>query len=133
MAIHHLHSVIISLGCNIDQEEKMQLAQQYIKDLLHDVRFSSSVWTDPIDFDGDRFLNCVGLATTNHEMNQMARALKFIQHKCGDTKGKRRLNIIAMDIDILKWDTNRYHLDDWKRDYVKQLVAEVEQSEQLGL
>ncbi|MBP3726162.1 MAG: 2-amino-4-hydroxy-6-hydroxymethyldihydropteridine diphosphokinase [Bacteroidaceae bacterium] len=120
-----LHRVFFALGSNTDQPVHMRLARQYLMSLFQEVHFSTEAWTKAIGIDSEPFLNCMGMGFTTHERTQIERALKQIQRRCGDSKGKRRLNKIVMDIDLMQYDGERYHEEDWERDYIQHQYKEL--------
>ncbi|MDY6206978.1 MAG: 2-amino-4-hydroxy-6-hydroxymethyldihydropteridine diphosphokinase [Prevotella sp.] len=117
--------LLISIGTNVDHEEKMAFAKKYLRGLFSTIVFTNDIWTDPINIVSDRFLNCLALTTTKHGLKQMERALKQIEKKCGDSKSKRSENIIAIDIDILQYGNQRLNEEDWNREYIQALIKEL--------
>ena len=126
-------TLILALGSNDDAENNMEKAQDMLQHLFQDVDFSTCIWTDPINIESGKFLNCLAVTRSMHNTKQLVLALKQIEKKCGDTKPKRRMNHIRMDIDILEYKGVRYHEKDWSRPYIQELLAEFGiKSEDLG-
>ena len=119
------HELIISIGTNVDHDLNMTLAKRALLTLLPDMTFTTEKWTTPVDAESDKFLNCLALATTRHGAKQIVRAFKQIERKCGDTKGKRSKGTITVDIDILKYDDEIFHKEDWQRGYIRALMREI--------
>lgn len=119
------HELIISIGTNVDHDLNMTLAKRALLTLLPDMTFTTEKWTIPVDAESDKFLNCLALATTRHGAKQIVRAFKQIERKCGDTKGKRSKGTITVDIDILKYDDEIFHKEDWQRGYIRALMREI--------
>ena len=119
------HELIISIGTNVDHDLNMTLAKRALLTLLPDMTFTTEKWTTPVDAESDKFLNCLALATTRHGAKQIVRAFKQIERKCGDTKGKRSKGTITVDIDILKYDDEIFHKEDWQRGYIRELMREI--------
>ncbi len=120
-----MNKIIIALGSNTDAEKHVDAAKRMIEDVFHDVVFSSSLLTEPIGIDSDKFLNCLAVAFTELSMEETERALKRIERSCGDNDADRREGRILMDIDILEFGEARHHVGDWERDYVKTLLKEI--------
>lgn len=40
----------------------------------------------------------------------------------GRTQEDRTAGIVRIDLDLLQYDNDRYHLRDWERDYIKKLL-----------
>lgn len=120
-----LTKIILALGSNKDQQTNIEKAEKLVSSLLPNIHFSTSLWTDPIGIpESDKFLNCIGVATTRHDLAQVERALKQIERKCGRSKGEKAQGIIRLDIDILQYGDKIYHAQDWKRSYIKKLIRE---------
>lgn len=118
-------TLIIALGSNKDAKKNMDKARGLLQHLFKGVVFTSCVWTDPINIESDKFLNCLAYAETTHQVKQLEMALKQIERRCGDGKSLRRTNIIKMDIDILQFDDVKYHEKDWTRPYIIKLLDEL--------
>jgi 2-amino-4-hydroxy-6-hydroxymethyldihydropteridine diphosphokinase len=122
---NNVYEIVISLGSNDRQETNMIIAKQLLEQLFGDIQFTKSVWTNPIGIESDRFLNCLAIAHTKHREPQIKSALKRIEIRCGDTRAFRSINIVRMDIDILLFDGQRLHAEDWQRPYIKNLMKEI--------
>ena len=122
---NNVYEIVISLGSNDRQETNMIIAKQLLEQLFGDIQFTKSVWTNPIGIESDRFLNCLAIAHTKHREPQIKSALKRIEIRCGDTRAFRSINIVRMDIDILLFDGQRLHAEDWQRPYIKNLRKEI--------
>ena len=122
---NNVYEIVISLGSNDRQETNMIIAMQLLEQLFGYIQFTKSVWTNPIGIESDRFLNCLAIAHTKHREPQIKSALKRIEIRCGDTRAFRSINIVRMDIDILLFDGQRLHAEDWQRPYIKNLMKEI--------
>lgn len=118
-------AILLALGSNHDAELNMENAKGMLQHLFKGVVYSSCIWTDPINIESNKFLNCLALAESTHNLKQLEMALKQIEKKCGDSKSKRRMNIIRMDIDVLEYRGAIYHEKDWDRPYIKELMGEL--------
>lgn len=117
--------IILALGSNTDQEYYMAKAIECLKKSFVNIAFSEKLWTRALEIESDRFLNMLAIATTTQSIARVRLALKEIERKCGRTKGDAKCNIVKMDVDLLKYGEEKYHLDDWERQYVKQLLAQI--------
>lgn len=123
--MHELKEIILALGSNTDQESNLALAKELLKNMFDDVKFTRYLWTSPIDIDSDRFLNCLAMAHTRHGYSQVHRALKQLERQIGNSKVNRSKGIVKIDVDVLQYDDIKYHLQDWSRDYVQELLKEI--------
>lgn len=121
-----MYNAIIALGSNHNQQENMARAKNLLAEVFGStLRFSSDQWTQPIGIASDMFLNCVGIAKTAYSEAEMVSKLKQIEGICGNTKELRQHNIIEMDIDLLQLNDTKYHLSDWQRVYIKELLSDL--------
>ncbi len=118
------HQIIISLASNENQEANLQAAREQLTQLLSEVHFTSAVWTDPINsIRQNPYLNQLCRATTAFSMNLLNEVLKEMEKRLGRTHNED--GIVTIDLDLLQYDENRYHLRDWSRNYVKDLINEL--------
>lgn len=121
------HSVMLCLASNSLQERNMEAARSLLPELLSDLRYTSEHWTDPVTSHGDRsavkYLNQLATGTTTLEAEALNLRLKEIEQQLGRKHDKS--GIVTIDIDLLQYDDTRYHLRDWERDYVKDLLVEL--------
>lgn len=117
--------IIISLGSNFEAKENIEFAKRKLYIILgEETIFTKEIWTDPIGMDSDRFLNCLCFSKTTHTLQQITKAFKKIEKQRLRSRKNDLLNRITLDIDILQYEDTRYHLQDWKRPYVKKLYAD---------
>lgn len=120
-----MNKIIMALGSNTDAEKHLFAAKRMIENIFSDVVFSSSLLTEPIGIDSDKFLNCLAVAFTELSKEEIEHTLKRIERDCGDNETDRKEGKILMDIDILEFEGEKYHIGDWERDYVKTLMKEI--------
>ena len=122
--IQDQHQIIISLASNENQEANLQAAREQLTQLLSEVHFTSAIWTDPINsIRQEPYLNQLCRATTAFSMNLLNEVLKEMEKRLGRTNNED--GIVTIDLDLLQYDENRYHLRDWSRNYVKDLINEL--------
>ena len=103
-----MHRIILSIGTNFNRESNAKLVKEIISEAFHKVQFSEELLTNPV---GDVLI----VAKT-----------KQMETQCGNTEFLRNEGKIAMDIDLLKYNDQRFHESDWSRDYVKKLIKQFE-------
>ena len=119
--------LIISIGTNIEQETNMLKAEIMLVKLFGDkILFTDNIWNDPVDIDSDLFLNRLAAVNTPHGLLQLQRAFKQIERHVGASKGEKRRGIVRIDIDILQYDEERLHVEDWNRPYVEKLLKQLD-------
>ena len=104
----------MALGSNHNPLQNISHAEVILKQLFPDITFSKRLWTNPIGMTSPQFLNTLAICSTKH-----------IELLCGDTQSQRKEKIVAMDIDILKYGSQKLHENDWNRPYIQQLLKEM--------
>lgn len=118
------HHIIISLASNINHEANLEAARAQLTQLITEVHFTSSIFTDPIGcLRREPYLNQLCSGTTNLGMNLLCEVLKEIEKRQGRTHNED--GIVTIDLDLLAYDDERYHHRDWERSYVKNLINEL--------
>lgn len=118
--------VILALGTNVNQERNMKQVRQLLVDNWPDMKFTTPKWTQPIGMASDLFYNCLTYTEVEESLEELTEKVKNMERICGNTRAERSLNRIQMDIDILLYGDNKLHIDDWQRDYVQELMNEIE-------
>lgn len=122
------HHVIISLASNHDQEIALAAAREQLTQLLTDVHFTSAIWTEPVtvhnspfttNHSSSKYLNQLCYGTTALGCGLLGEVLKETERRLGRTHNED--GIVVLDLDLLEYDDNRFHLRDWDRNYVKEL------------
>ena len=118
------HHIIISLASNEQQAEHLAKAREQLERFLGNLHFTAEHWTDPIhSHRRERYLNQLCRGTTTMSANRLNEVLKEIELRLGRTRNDD--GIVAIDLDLLQYDEERYHQRDWERDYVKNLLNEL--------
>lgn len=118
-------TIILALGSNVNQEQNINRAMEYLRHTFGDIRFSEMLWNPAIGICSEDFLNVVAVATTHHPPATVNASLKYIEQQCGRTSNDKEQNLIPLDIDLLQYDNVRYHLSDWERGYIKLLMKQI--------
>lgn len=122
--MEHGTKIIVSLGSNTNQVENLDFAKKKLMVILgKDTLFTNSMWTEPVGIESDRFLNCLCVATTSHTLQQLLKAFKHLEKQCARTKKNDKCNRITLDIDIMLYGDEKFHLQDWDREYIKELMT----------
>lgn len=118
--------VILALGTNVNQERNMKQVRRLLVDNWPDMKFTTSKWTQPIGMASDLFYNCLAYTEVDESLEELTEKVKNMERICGNTEAERSRNRIQMDIDILLYGNNKLHIDDWQRDYVQELMKEID-------
>ncbi|GAB6949317.1 hypothetical protein JCM15640A_09020 [Hoylesella timonensis 4401737 = DSM 22865 = JCM 15640] len=118
--------LLIALGTNVNQKQNMLKAMNLLRKTWHDILFTKSKWTKPIGMDTDLFYNCLAYAKVDEDLPHVQQILKNIEKACGNTETDRAHQKIQMDIDILMFCTHKLHEQDWQRNYIQELIQEID-------
>ena len=118
------HQIIISLASNEDQETRMAAAREQLTQLLTECHFTSAIWTEPINsIRKEPYLNQLCQGTTALGEGLLCEVLKETEKRLGRTHNED--GIVTIDLDLLQYDSQRHHLRDWDRNYIKDLLKEL--------
>ena len=118
------HHIIISLASNINHEANMQAARTQLTQLLTEAHFTRAIYTEPLhSLRQEPYLNQLCEGTTALGFNLLNEVLKETEKRLGRTHNED--GIVTIDLDLLEYDGERYHLRDWDRNYVKDLINEL--------
>ena len=118
------HHIIISLASNINHEANLEAARTQLTQLLTEAHFSRAIYTKPIhSLRQEPYLNQLCEGTTAYGFNLLNEVLKETEKRLGRTHNED--GIVTIDLDLLEYDGERYHLRDWDRNYVKDLINEL--------
>lgn len=124
-----MHRIILSIGTNFKRESNAKLVKEIISEAYQKVQFSEELLTKPVGdaINDEKYLNFLACCFTEDEPDQIVAKTKQMETQCGNIKLLRKEGKIAMDIDLLKYDDQRFHESDWSRDYVKKLIKQFEE------
>lgn len=111
------HRVLIALGSNHRQPVFMQWASQRMGFLLDNPQFSDTMWTKDIKGSGRIYMNRLVLGTTLLSVREIELKLKEIE-----AEAHRASEKVTIDLDLMQYDSKRYHLRDWPRPYIVNLI-----------
>jgi len=118
------HEVIISLASNENQGANLERARELLTMIIHNLKFTQEKWTEPVNtIRKARYLNQLCKGTTELGANLLGEILKETERRIGRTHNED--GIVVIDIDLLAYDEQLYHLRDWDRNYVKDLIKEL--------
>lgn len=121
-----MHSVIISLASNNEQEKNLSEARKALTQVLISPDYTPSIWTEPYGKkEGALYLNQLVSAQTDLDNDELNCRLKDIEKAQGRNEDARRQGLVPIDLDVLQYDQQRFHLRDWQRPYIQQLLPKL--------
>lgn len=123
----HGHLIIACVGTNVNHQSNIVKAREILDNTFAGCRFSRVMLTLPIGMDNTnvRFANMLVVFNSTLDTEEIVSKLKQIERQCGDTRLARSQGEVVMDIDLLRYDDERFHQSDWQRHYVKTLMEEI--------
>lgn len=103
----------------------MRHAQQLLRTEYASIAFTPSIWTEPVGVMSPPYLNCLATMTIEDSLSSLHDKTKAIERLMHSSREERKGNTVRIDIDILCFDRQHYHEDDWNRDYVKRLIEDL--------
>lgn len=112
-----MHDVLVAMGSNYIQSAHIQWASDSLSLYLDNMRFSQILWTQDIHGTGVWYMNRLAWGQTSLSVKELEQKLKQIEQD-----SRRTVEQVTIDLDILQYDQQRYHLRDWTHPYVLQLL-----------
>ena len=121
--------IIISLGSNTFPEQHIEQAICLLRQAFGELMVTRQLWTEPVGMESScKFLNMLVMVSSARSMQQVQEELKRIEVLCGRKPEDKAKGTVVVDADLLLYNDKRCHLNDWQRDYVKILMAELDAS-----
>lgn len=125
--------VILSIGSNDGDAEMIfarAISELFNNDNVTMVRSTRRVWTEPfaskgITSESPKFLNALLAINTTLDYIAFDHFLKEVETHLGASSEAKRQGRVVVDIDILSYDGERHHPDDWNREYIQALIQEL--------
>jgi 2-amino-4-hydroxy-6-hydroxymethyldihydropteridine diphosphokinase len=115
-----MHKVLIAIGSNHRQSVHVQWASQWLSNLLDKCRLSRCLWTPDIKGTGRWYMNRLAVGESNLSVTELEQRLKETEVRLGRTKQQ-----VTIDLDLMLYDDEQYHLSDWPRPYIQQLLQDI--------
>ena len=123
-----MHKVLIGIGTNSDANFNMKQAINYLLSYFPNIRFANWIETPPFGAGYTApFLNALAYLQTDMRREQLQLLLKNIERDMGRRPSHKKEGKIIIDIDLLQWNGEILKNDDFKRDYMQQLLQEIKE------
>ena len=124
-----MHRVPISLASNYQQENHLSEAHRVLAEVISSAAYTEAIWTEAEGkapcAQHSTYLNQLVSAETELTADELNCRLKEMEQALGRTPEMRRQGIVPIDLDLLLWDSDRYHQRDWQRSYITRLLPSV--------
>lgn len=99
----------------------MALARGYLSLAFPEIKFTRTLTSPACPGEG-MYSNMLAEFDTELGRTELVEELKLMETQMGDRAELRRGGKVMMDIDILRYGTEKHHLADWERPYIKRLL-----------
>lgn len=121
-----MNTLLISMGSNDNSETNMELCRILLSKLFEPITYSETSTTEPFgDHYQSHFLNQLALAQTHKNKEDVEKELKLLEIKLGRTVEDKSKGLIKIDVDLIKWNDTILKDEDWKRNYVADLLPSI--------
>lgn len=117
--------VLIAIGSNTEARTNIAKALSLLSEIIKDLRTTRLYDNMSVEGPSCMFTNALVSGTTSSDANQISKHLKDIELICGRQKEDKAKGIIRIDLDLLLFDSTRFHENDWEKDYIKLLYSEL--------
>lgn len=121
----NLHKTILAIGTNHEPEANISRALSLLMKFITGIRQSQTLRTEAQNGATGTFNNLMLSGQTALSLEELIKTTKDIERQCGRKHGGSNSETVNMDIDIMAYDNQKLHIDDWQRDYIKTLIKEV--------
>ena len=118
-----MHKIILALGSNHEANVNIELALNLLSKSIKIIQSTPSYDNESTEFPISIFTNKILVCETELSYEKLNKELKHIETECGRNNYEKTTGIIPLDIDILLYDNDRYHINDWDKPYIKYLLT----------
>ena len=118
-----MHKIILALGSNHVAKVNIELALNLLSKSIKIIQSTPSYDNKSTEFPISIFTNKILFCKTELSYEKLNKELKHIETECGRNNYAKTTGIIPLDIDILLYDNDRYHINDWDKPYIKYLLT----------
>ena len=118
-----MHQVLIAIGSNYHQNAHIHWASERLSCFLQDLRLSRKLWTQDIHGSGLWYMNRLATGYTSLSMDEIGKKLKEIESETCRTK-----ECVTLDLDLMLYDNEQFHLRDWPRPYIQLLLPDIKET-----
>ena len=124
-----MHKIILALGSNHEAKVNIELALNLLSKSIKIIQSTPSYDNESTEFPISIFTNKILVCETELTYEILNKELKHIETECGRNNYAKTSGIIPLDIDILLYDNNRHHINDWDKPYIKYLFTFISQNQ----
>lgn len=121
--------VLFSLGSNLgwmEASQKLMNIRPLLERMCSNLRFSSIYPTDGVGKWVGKYANCVAEGDTTMPLNELEHGCKQLELEQGRTSMARRMGIVPIDIDVVRYNDIIVRPQNLQHDYMKPGLLELE-------
>ncbi|MCW8109403.1 2-amino-4-hydroxy-6-hydroxymethyldihydropteridine diphosphokinase [Alteromonas ponticola] len=99
-----MHTILISIGTNIDRANHVRAAKHALETAFVDVKLSKVYESEAVGFEGQAFYNLVASAKTHCDLETVCNILKQIETDNGRQRNEKKFSSRTLDLDLLTYD-----------------------------
>ena len=123
-----MHKTVLGIGSNTDARFNIKQATDYLRFYFPNIKFTSTIETMPYgDMFTTPFVNALAYFKTDLSKDEILLQLKLIEKTMGRLPSHKEEGIVVIDIDLVQWNNEILKPDDYKRNYIKQLLLEMQE------
>lgn len=112
------HQIVLSLGSNWgNRHENIMSVIRAFEDIFDDFICSNLYETPAVNGIDNEYVNCVVIATTDHNVDYLNTILKHLEFTFGRNAERRQRREVPLDIDIVIFDNEILRHSDYSQDY----------------
>lgn len=124
-----MHEVIIALGSNTNAATTIKSAIAALADIITNIQPTQLLENESVDFIFPcTFANALVKGLTTLSADQLETELKILEKRFGRTKDNDQKGCILLDLDLLMYDKQKHHINDWNREYIQLLIKELNET-----
>lgn len=123
-----IHNCLICMGSNTSSRQKIALARNELSTIFPDILFGKEMMTTPLFFKKNESLFCnqLGVFSTTFSIEEVKIRFRKIEKLAGRLPSDKIMEVVKLDIDLLKYDETILKPNDLQRDYIKKGLDDLE-------
>ena len=119
-----MNKVLLCIGSNTNALFNLKRAINKLQLNFKDIQFTETAKSRPYgEIYKQSFLNTLAYFETNMNKDELVLSLKSIEEEMGRQPEHKAEGKVIIDIDLIKWNDEIVKSEDFKRDYVRKLLA----------
>ena len=122
-----MHKVLLSIGTNTDACFNLKRAIDSLHSCFPNIKFTSIIESAPCGaIFNEPFLNTLAYFETNMVKEDIKVRFKSIEKNMGRQPSHKAEGIVIIDIDLIQWNNEVLKPDDFKREYMNELLVQMQ-------